>query len=99
MRTSLRNASPSGFIAAPVFGQKWPTTAPTAVAISTWPYSDRKKRLRLVTCRLGGNRADVAGRRNARNVVFHRREGCANHGHRGRDGHEIRRRAARLERP
>jgi len=35
IRTSLMNASPSGFIATPAAGQKWPTITPATVATST----------------------------------------------------------------
>ena len=37
IRTSLMNASPSGFIATPEAGHTAPTTTPIAVAMSTWP--------------------------------------------------------------
>jgi len=39
IRTSLMNASPSGFIATPADGHTNPTATPIAVAMSTWPYS------------------------------------------------------------
>lgn len=38
---SLMKPSPSGFIAAPVSGQKWPSSTPAAMAASTWAYSER----------------------------------------------------------
>ena len=34
--TSLMKPSPSGFIAAPASGQKYPRATPIAMAISTW---------------------------------------------------------------
>ena len=34
--TSLMKASPSGFIASPVSGAKWPSRTPAAIATSTW---------------------------------------------------------------
>jgi hypothetical protein len=38
---SLMKPSPSGFMAAPVEGEKAPNSAPHAIATSTWKYSDR----------------------------------------------------------
>ena len=39
IRISAMKASPSGFIATPVFGKECPSAMPTAMAISTWMYS------------------------------------------------------------
>ena len=40
IRISLMKASPSGFIASPVCGQKCPSTTPMMMAVMTWKYSD-----------------------------------------------------------
>ncbi len=36
--TSLMKASPSGFMLAPMSGQKWPSRMPMAMAARTWAY-------------------------------------------------------------
>ena len=37
---NLMKPSPSGFIASPVAGAKWPSSTPITMAVITWTYSD-----------------------------------------------------------
>ncbi len=45
---SLMKPSPSGFIAAPVSGQKCPSSTPMTIAVITWKYRRLVERLRDV---------------------------------------------------
>jgi len=41
IRTSFTKPSPSGFMAAPAAGASTPSSTPSAMAHSTWTYSER----------------------------------------------------------